>query len=109
MATPLDESMVYVAATRPALFAGVPLPLAGLLIMAAGFVIVLFQNPFYEVLMAPVWIGARLMVARDYNAANVVLLWLRTAGRSVDSPIWGGSTVSPNPVKVSPQGRGMPS
>jgi|SRR5579859_2954666 len=109
MAGQLEESTVYVAATRPALFAGVPLPLAGLFLMAAGFVIVLFKNPFYEVLMVPVWAGARFMVARDYNAANVVLLWLRTAGRGVDSPTWGGATISPNPIKIAPQGRGMPS
>lgn len=107
MAGQLEESTVYVAATRPALFAGVPLPLAGAFLMAAGFVIVLFKNPFYEVLMIPVWVGARFMVARDYNAANVVFLWLRTAGRGVDSSHWGGSTVSPNPIKVGPSGRGM--
>lgn len=109
MAAPLEESTLYLAATRPALFAGVPLPLAGMLMMAAGFLIVLFKNPFYEVLMLPVWIGARFLVARDYNAANVALLWLRTAGRGVDNTIWGGASVSPNPIKISAAGRGMAS
>jgi type IV secretion system protein VirB3 len=103
----LEQSILYIAATRPALFVGVPLPVAGFFLMAAGFVIVFLQNPFYELGITPFWMGARLLVARDYNAANVVLLWLRTAGRAVDSSAWGGSTVSPNPIKVPPRGRGM--
>ena len=103
----LEESTLYLAATRPALFAGVPLPIAGLFLMGVGLIIVLFKNPLYEVLMIPVWVGAQVLVARDYNAANVLLLWLRTAGRGVDSATWGGSTVSPNPIKVSDRGRGM--
>lgn len=107
MAENLEESTLYIAATRPALFAGIPLPLAGIFMIAAGFIVVLLQNPFYEVLMIPVWMGTKLIVARDYNAANILVLWLRTAGRGVDSPIWGGATVSPNPIKVPRRGRGM--
>jgi type IV secretion system protein VirB3 len=107
MAEPLEESTLYLAATRPALFMGVPLPVAGVFIMAAGFVIVLFKNPLFEGLMLPIWIGTRFLVARDYNAANVIFLFLRTAGRSVDSGTWGGATLSPNPIKPPRRGRGM--
>jgi type IV secretion system protein VirB3 len=107
MMTDLEHSTLYIAATRPALFVGVPLPVAGFFLMVAGFVIVFLQNPLYEVGIAPFWMAARILVARDYNAANVVLLWLRTAGRGVDASVWGGSTVSPNPIKVPARGRGM--
>jgi type IV secretion system protein VirB3 len=103
----LEHSTLYIAATRPALFVGVPLPVAGLFLMGAGFIIVFLQNPLYEIGIAPFWMGARILVARDYNAANVMLLWLRTSGRGVDGSAWGGSTVSPNPIKVPPRGRGM--
>ena len=103
----LEESPLFIAATRPALFAGVPLPVAGAFLMLAGFIIIFLQNPLYEVVMAPLWFGARVVVARDYNAVNVVMLWLQTAGRGVDGSVWGGSTVSPNPIKVPSRGRGM--
>lgn len=103
----LEEDTLYLAATRPALFAGVPLPVAGIMLMIAGFVIVLFKNPLYELVMLPLWFGTRIVMARDYNAVNVVLLFLRTAGRSVDSPTWGGSSVSPNPIRVPARGRGV--
>ncbi|RAZ82154.1 type IV secretion system protein VirB3 [Mesorhizobium hawassense] len=107
MSVRLEVSTLYVAATRPALFLGVPLTLAGLLMMLAGLLIVLLQNPLYEVVLVPVWFGARVVVERDYNAASVVLLYLQTAGRSVDGAVWGGASVSPNPIRVPKRGRGM--
>jgi type IV secretion system protein VirB3 len=107
MAERLEEDTLYLAATRPALFAGVPLPVAGAFLMLAGFVIVILQNPLYEMVMMPLWAGARVVVARDYNAVNVVYLYLLTAARGVDGPKWGGASVSPNPLRVSTRGRGM--
>ncbi|MBO9136606.1 MULTISPECIES: type IV secretion system protein VirB3 [Rhizobium] len=103
----LEESTLYLAATRPALFLGVPLTMAGLFMMMAGFVIVIVQNPLYEMILIPLWLAARLIVERDYNAASVVLLFLQTAGRSVDGATWGGASVSPNPIKVPKRGRGI--
>ncbi|MQW86664.1 type IV secretion system protein VirB3 [Sinorhizobium saheli] len=107
MSARLEESTLYVAATRPALFLGVPLTVAGLFMMSAGFLIVIFQNPLYELVLVPLWFGARVIVERDYNAMTIVLLFLQSAGRSVDGHIWGGSSVSPNPIKVPQRGRGM--
>lgn len=107
MAERLEDSILYIAATRPALFAGVPLAVAGAFLMMAGFIIIFLQNPLYEVVMIPLWFGARVVVARDYNAVNVVVLWLRTAARGLDAPLWGGATVSPFPIKVPPRGRGV--
>ncbi|KXV19374.1 type IV secretion system protein VirB3 [Acetobacter malorum] len=103
----LEEDTLFLAATRPALVAGVPLPLVAVFMMLAGFIIVLIQNPLYELLIVPLWFGARILVSRDYNAVNVVFIYLRTAGRSIDSAVWGGASVSPNPLKVSKRGRGM--
>lgn len=107
MSNQLEESTLYLAATRPALFLGVPLPLAGIFLMLIGLIIVFLKNPFYEAGVVPLWIGAKVLVARDYNAVNVVLLWLRTAGRGIDAHTWGGSTVSPNPIKAGGRPRGM--
>lgn len=103
----LHEDTLYLAATRPALFAGVPLSVAGVFLMLAGFLIVFLKNPLYELAMLPLWYGARIMVSRDYNAVRVVGLYLRTAGRSLDGPDWGGASLSPNPIKVPSRGRGM--
>lgn len=107
MAERLDADTLYLAATRPALFGGVPLPVAGAFLMLAGFVVVIMKNPLYELMMLPLWFGAKVIVERDYNAINVVYLFLRTSARGVDSSYWGGASVSPYPIRVPKRGRGI--
>lgn len=104
---PLEVDTLYLAATRPALFMGVPLVLAVGFMMLAGFIIVLLENPLYELVLVPLWLAARVLVSRDYNAVGVTVLFLRTAGRSVDGAIWGGASVTPLPIRSSKRGRGM--
>ena len=104
---PLQTDTLYLAATRPAMFMGVPLALGAIFLMLTGFIGVLFKNPLYLVVMVPLWFAARELVARDYNAVGVVLLYLRTAGRSVDSDKWGGASVTPLPIRIKNRGRGM--
>ena len=103
----LEADTLYLAATRPALFMGVPLALAAILFMMAGLIVVLLKNPLYLTIMVPLWFGARELVARDYNAVGVMLLYLRTAGRSIDNRKWGGASVSPHPIRPARRGRGM--
>ena len=78
-----------------------------MLMMLAGLIVVLMKNPLYLGVMVPLWFAARELVSRDYNAVRVVLLNLRTAGRSVDSHLWGGASVSPFPIRIRNRGRGM--
>lgn len=104
---PLESDTLYLAATRPALFMGVPLVMAVAFMMLGGFIIVVLENPLYELVLIPLWLAARVLVARDYNAVGVTVLFLRTAGRSVDSSVWGGATVTPLPIRIPKRGRGM--
>jgi type IV secretion system protein VirB3 len=104
---PLQNDTLYLAATRPAMFMGVPLALGAIFLMMTGLIVVLLKNPLYLPLMIPLWFAARELVARDYNAIGVVLLYLRTAGRSVDSDKWGGASVTPAPIRIRHRGRGM--
>ena len=104
---PLQTDTLYLAATRPGLFMGVPLALGAAFLMLTGFLVVLLKNPLYLVLMLPLFFAARELVARDYNAVGVMLLYLRTAGRSVDSDKWGGASVTAFPIRLRSRGRGM--
>jgi type IV secretion system protein VirB3 len=104
---PLQTDTLYLAATRPALFMGVPLALGAVLLMLTGLLVVLLKNPLYLILMLPLFFAARELVARDYNAVGVTLLFLRTAGRSVDSDKWGGASVTPLPIRLRTRVRGM--
>ncbi len=103
----LETHTLYLAATRPAMFMGVPLALGAIFLMMTGLIVILLKNPLYLALMAPLWFAARELVARDYNAVGVVLLFLKTAGRSVDSDKWGGASVTPSPIRIHNRGRGM--
>jgi type IV secretion system protein VirB3 len=104
---PLEVDTLYLAATRPALFIGVPLIVAVAIMMLGGFIIVLLENPFYEMVLIPLWLAAKVLVSRDYNAVGVAVLFLRTAGRGVDNARWGGSSVAPLPIRIPFRGRGM--
>jgi type IV secretion system protein VirB3 len=104
---PLETDTLYLAATRPAMFMGVPIVMAALMLMAVGLIVVLMKNPLYLAVMIPVWLAARALVSRDYNAVGVVLLFLRTAGRSVDGRDWGGASVTTHPIRLRHRGRGM--
>ena len=104
---PLETDTLYLAATRPAMFMGVPLAVGAMLMMLCGLIVVIMKNPLYLGVMLPLWFGARELVARDYNAVGVVLLYLRTAGRSVDNLMWGGASISPFPIRIKNRGRGM--
>ena len=55
---PLEADTLYLAATRPAMFMGVPLSLGAMLLMLAGLIVVLFKNPLYLTVMAPLWLAA---------------------------------------------------
>lgn len=107
MMEPLEVDALYLAATRPALFMGVPLVVGVGFMMLGGFIIVLFENPLYELVLIPLWLAARVLMARDYNAVGVAILFLRTAGRGVDNARWGGASVAPLPIRVPSRGRGM--
>lgn len=104
---PLEVDTLYLAATRPALFMGVPLIVAVGFMMLGGFIIVLLENPLYELVLIPLWLAARVLMARDYNAVGVAVLFLRTAGRGVDNARWGGASVAPLPIRFPSRGRGM--
>ncbi len=86
---------------------GVPLAVFGIFLMLGGFIVVLLKNPFYLILLIPLFFVARQIVSRDYNAFGVVLLYLKTAGRSVDSSKWGGASTAPFPITQKNRGRGM--
>jgi type IV secretion system protein VirB3 len=65
------------------------------------------KNPLYMATVLPVWLGARAIVSRDYNAMDVLFLYFRTAGRSVDIKQWGGASITPSPLRIKNRGRGM--
>jgi len=95
----LEEVPLFVAATRPALIAGLPLGVAVAFMMLGGMIMILGQNPLYELLLLPLWVGARAILRYDYNAVRILTLWLRSSAFSIDAHLWGGASPSAFPSK----------
>jgi type IV secretion system protein VirB3 len=104
---PLESSPLFVAATRPALVAGMPIGLAVAFMMAFALIMIFGEDPLYELVLVPVWFGARLIVRYDYNGVRIVALWLQTSARSIDAHRWGGASPAPFPVRQARHPRGI--
>ncbi len=102
---------LHVAATRPALLWGLPYALAlALLVLAAEIQVGvhgLRGVVWAAALVGPLWVGARYLVAYDYHAMGVALLWLNTSARDFGAKEWGGSSVAPLSHKRITRYRGM--
>ena len=105
--TEIQRDPLFVAATRPALFLGLPIEMAVVIVVVGGLIVIFGHDPFYEVVLAPLWFGARWLVRYDYNAPRVAWLWFRTKATGAgENRAWGGSSPSPFPAR-SRAGRGM--
>lgn len=105
--TQIQRDPLFVAATRPALFLGLPIEMVVPILMVGAIVVIFGHDPLYLVVLGPLWFGARGLVRYDYNAPRVAWLWFRTKATGAgENQIWGGSSPAPFPLKTRP-GRGM--
>ena len=108
---PLTEDALHVAATRPALLLGLPMPLALVLGLGGAEIQVAVHGlagvAWAVAIVAPLWAVSRFLVAHDYHAVRVFGLWLDTSARTFDAAEWGGASVAPLPMKAARGPRGM--
>ncbi|MDQ2830273.1 MAG: type IV secretion system protein VirB3 [Chloroflexota bacterium] len=97
---PLEEDVLQVALTRPALFLGLPYELAVLLGISGIVAGVQMHSFLWNFAPAPLWLLAAALVRRDYNGIRIALVWLRTSAVILDKDVWGGASVSPMPVRM---------
>jgi type IV secretion system protein VirB3 len=95
----LTEDVLFLACTRPAMWQGVPLEALALNGMATGIIFVLMSNPFYMLVGVAVHYLVRAFISHDYNAFTTLRLWAETKGRARNKDRWGGSSVSPTPLR----------
>jgi len=97
----LEEDVLHVGATRPAMVWGVPffviVPLFILCLeieMILGLKTALIYDP-------PIILIAIGIIKHDYNAHRVWWSWLTTRALMLDDAYWGGTAASAMPVKAS--------
>jgi type IV secretion system protein VirB3 len=95
----LTEDPLFLACTRPAMWRGVPLEAMVVNAMATTILFVVMKNPAYLGIGVVIHYAIRLAVARDYNMFGILRLWSETKGRALNKDRWGGSSVSPLPLR----------
>lgn len=95
----LAEDPLFLACTRPAMIAGVPMEAMGLNLMVSASAFLAGHSLLY-LLTAP---AAHLVFAavcrNDPNAFRLLWLWFDTRGRARNAGLWGGASPAPLPVR----------
>lgn len=95
----VEPDPLFLACTRPALWHGVPVEAVTLYGVVALEAFILAHNPCWLVIAPVCHYGIRPFVGRDYHLFGVLKLWLDTKFACRTSGVWGGSTVSPAPLR----------
>lgn len=109
MARPgLTEDPLFLACTRPAMWRGVPLEALCVNLMASSILLVVVKNPTCLLVGVGIHYATRALTARDPNRFGVLRLWLETKGRARHQERWGGTSVSPLPLRPARRPREVP-
>jgi type IV secretion system protein VirB3 len=104
--SPLEESPLFVADTRPAMFFGVPHVMSVLLIWTFAESII-FVGPLWAFWVLIPWIAAMNAVRKDYNMPRILLLWLQTKAIAFEAGAWYGTSPSAFPLNPGKYPRGI--
>ena len=95
----LSKNTLFLAVTRPALWAGIPIEAAVLLLIGSASVLIQTNSPIYAALVVAFGYSmSRLIVRHDVNAFRLLFLWGRTKAGNRNRAFWGGSSYSPLPL-----------
>jgi type IV secretion system protein VirB3 len=95
----LVEDTLFLACTRPAMVAGVPMEAVGLNLIASATVFLAAHSPFYLLIAPVLHMVFRAICKHDHNAFRVLWQYVETKGRSRNGGVWGGSSATPLPVR----------
>lgn len=95
----LAEDTLFLACTRPAMVAGVPMEAMGLNLIVSATVFLAANSPLYLLIAPVLHLVFRAVCKHDHNAFRVLWQFVETKGRSRNGGAWGGSSATPLPVR----------
>lgn len=95
----LIEDTLFLACTRPAMVAGVPMEAMGLNLMLTATVFLAAHSPAYLLIAPAVHVVFRAICKHDHNAFRVLFMYVETKGRARNGAAWGGSSATPLPLR----------
>ena len=95
----LTEDTLFLACTRPAMVAGVPMESMGANLILSSTVFLAAHSPAYLLIAPALHLVFRAICKHDHNAFRVLWQFIETKGRSRTSATWGGSSATPLPLR----------
>ncbi|PRA47468.1 type IV secretion system protein VirB3 [Brucella pituitosa] len=90
-----ERDTLFVACTRPAMFAGVTMEAMGINVIATTIFYLVAGSVSYALVGTVFHFIFRALVKHDHNMFRILLAWVETRGRSRNTSHWGGSSISP--------------
>lgn len=94
-ATSIEEDILFLACTRPAMIGGVTMEAMGLNVMLTTILYITAGSLAYALVGVVFHFLFRTLVKHDHNMFRILLSWIETRGRSRNTSYWGGATLSP--------------
>ncbi|WP_455480693.1 type IV secretion system protein VirB3 [Bartonella sp. B12(2025)] len=91
----LIEDTLFLACTRPAMIAGVPVEAMGLNAMATLILFIITSNIFYITFGIIAHFIIKEILKHDHNKVRILLAWQKTRIFARNSHLWGGASLSP--------------
>lgn len=95
----LTEDILFLACTRPAMWAGVTLEAGFIIIILTGIIFLVGGSLLYLGLGVVIYLACRAVCAHDPNQFAIVFAWMATKLRCRNRTYWGASSVSPLRVR----------
>lgn len=92
---PIHSDTLFVACTRPAMFAGVTVEAMAINVFVTTVLFLGAGSIFYALIGFVIHGLSRAIIRHDHNAFRVLAGWAETRGRYRNSGYWGGASVTP--------------
>ena len=94
----LAEDTLFLACTRPAMIAGVPMEAMGINLMVTTVAFLAGHSLLYLLVAPAVHLVLAAICKTDHNAFRLLYLYVDTKGRAGTAGLWGGSSATPLPL-----------
>ena len=96
MAAPrLNEDTLFLACTRPAMIAGVTMEAMGVNVIITSVLYILGGNLLLALVGVVFHLIFKALCKYDHNMFRVLVAYIETKGRCLNTSFWGGSSVTP--------------
>ncbi|AQX27873.1 MULTISPECIES: type IV secretion system protein VirB3 [unclassified Bartonella] len=91
----MNEDTLFLACTRPAMFAGVTVEAMALNVMTISTLFIITSSFSMIGFGVGLHFILREIIKRDHNQFRVLFAWLNTRGKQKNLTRWGGGSTSP--------------